>query len=687
MALYADLNRKIRVLIKEGAENAEALFPAGYDFMKEEGDADLIVCASAPPEEANAPVVFWNAPRGRNDGFCLPKEENKGREKLRAYLSAAVMTKNRREDFARHAAFVCAADDASQEALLKLLSADERLAGVGVTDRQSALDGFCCRAVVLLKDESIANADVIDFCRKMREKGVPTAAVVSSEEKKEELLETLPEAVVLGDGMDLWQIDENLAELLSPHTSMPERLFDAAKMRFYGVGRPHDMAGGMALLQRAAQNKSVGAMILLSDLYRAGAGFVRDAVLCNHWMEEAAHCALEDLPCGSVAQLRAQETAAGELTRRFSDAGRRGRAAVIAAQSQQRCERFLTEHGGDKDALALAAHSALRLSETAGDFAQQARAFARYAELESMRQCGMAFSAAQADDMLCRLDEWIAQALNAQDDSVTDALCAAALLWQRAALEQNAEDEARAALAAYCDLSGELAYRRGDWDNARRMFEECVALHGACDAPDMQRLAAAKAHLAAAQEAAKDFCGACETYAAAIELWRESFEKTADPSCAAELCACLYKHARSAAAGGTADAAAYLAEAMVFCENMAQKFHLADIWESLAFCYELRAAGERPSQESVAAEEHAARLWQELYDLTYEARFDARRRQATKRAKADLAAITPPTKGQLAAAHVKKTALDAVKKTKDAGSRLAAQIREKFSKRDDAPKT
>ena len=120
MALYADLNRKIRVLIKEGAENAEALFPAGYDFMKEEGDADLIVCASAPPEEANAPVVFWNAPRGRNDGFCLPKEENKGREKLRAYLSAAVMTKNRREDFARHAAFVCAADDASQEALLKI---------------------------------------------------------------------------------------------------------------------------------------------------------------------------------------------------------------------------------------------------------------------------------------------------------------------------------------------------------------------------------------------------------------------------------------------------------------------------------------------------------------------------------------------------------------------------------------
>ena len=92
MALYADLNRKIRVLIKEGAENAEALFPAGYDFMKEEGDADLIVCASAPPEEANAPVVFWDAPRGRNDGFCLPKEENKGREKLRAYLSAAVMT-------------------------------------------------------------------------------------------------------------------------------------------------------------------------------------------------------------------------------------------------------------------------------------------------------------------------------------------------------------------------------------------------------------------------------------------------------------------------------------------------------------------------------------------------------------------------------------------------------------------
>ena len=43
MALYADLNRKIRVLIKEGAENAEALFPAGYDFMKEEKNTIALV--------------------------------------------------------------------------------------------------------------------------------------------------------------------------------------------------------------------------------------------------------------------------------------------------------------------------------------------------------------------------------------------------------------------------------------------------------------------------------------------------------------------------------------------------------------------------------------------------------------------------------------------------------------------
>ena len=686
MALYTDLNRKIRALIEEGAENAEALFPAGYEFEREADDADLIVCAAAPPENANAPVVFLDAPRGRSDGFYLPKEENKAREKLRGYLSAAVMTKKQREDFARHAAFVCAANEASQEAILKLLAADDTLIGVGVMDRQSALDGFCCRAVVLLADESASDADTIDFCRQMREKGVPTAAVVSSEAKKEELLEKLPEAILLGDGMDLWQIDENLAALLSSYTSMPERLFDAAKMRFYGVGRPRDMAGGMALLQRAAQNKSVGAMLLLSDLYRAGAGFPRDAVLCDHWMEEAAHCALEDLPCDNAAQLRAQENAARELTKRFSDAGRNGRAAVIAAQSQQRCERFLAAHEGDADAQEIAAQSALRLSGTAGDFAQQASAFARYAELEYACQCDLAFSEAQADDMLCRLDEWIAQALNAQDDPAADELCGAALLWQRAALEHKTDDETRTALAAYCDLSGELAYRRGDWETARQMFEECVELYGACDTPDTQRLAAAKSHLAAAQETSQEYDKACETYADAIELWQNAFERTADPSCAAEFCACLYKRARSAAAGKTADADALLSEALSSCEDMAQRFHLADIWESLALSYELRAAGERPSDESVADEEHAARLWQELYDLTYEARFDANRRAAAKRAKTDLAAITPPTKRRLAAEHVKQTALDAAKKTRDAGGRLAAQLREKFSKKNDATK-
>ena len=652
---FARIQRNRTVCIDGDAQlraRVDKMLDASFERIdcKKLAQADLRICdggQTLSQADMDMPVVMLDDNK-KEDGFAyVPADEADFAE----YLKFAVADEDKRRALMQHTPFVAVISRKDEDVLqlVQILQTQQSLVGVGVIAAAADAWKNCSAAVMFVDDQTLADALCRSACDAAKQAGIPVAAILDSTVTREQVQSVFSGITCFCDGYDLWAAAGVLQQMLHIDQLDAQSLYEGALLCLYGFGRPRDIAQSMQLLSRAAQMRHVGALICLADCGRYRIGCAYDAQMCNRLLEEAARILAEAVMCTTFKQLRQTLRDADVLMQHFIRQDKFIRARMLAVRTLEICDTYL-QHAHDPQAIQICQDHAHRIWTFAcerDDFALTVQSFCRYAHwcFARIDTC----TPAQVEWILSQLDALTQQAIEQQDHALMRLCTDTALLWQEFQTNQTDTVHTRAALIGYLDLRGELDFMDGDYAAARTAFSRCVAL---CQRQDMQQIQTMRT-LAKAFARLGDVCchqsdaqGACQAFEQAMSLWERVLEQQSDAQTVVALCQAIQKHACSAVQAEKEDALQIADDALQRIEPMTQHSTSALVWQSCAYVYGARAKLQSPSRQSVADYQHAARLWRELYELTYEENFRTEEKQAMRCAKADLQAITPPTRTQ-----------------------------------------
>ncbi len=668
---FSNLNREIYAYIDPNCsldEHKRAVLGELVSFTVTRQDADILVFDSVPEDynvAEDVPLLCLADEEG-TDACFVP--ENWTKEELCAYLDCAAAGKSTRDALQEKTAFIAAvaSDDVLFcEMLCDILRDRQNLGCVGITTMAHVENA---RILVVYLDEALAgDMEAKAACQAQK---LPVLVVLAKGMTRAQAKDFCPDAFDICDLYDVWQIQESLHRMLN--LGDEDMGFYAGLLTLFGIGRHRDVAHGMRSIKRSAQMGDEKALLFLSLCRRYAVGCKKNTIKSGQRMAQAAQSLLDEKKERTAEDIQRLAILSKFISDDLLAQGNFQRARRIAAQAHRLCEEYVQQHEDAQslDACAQAALQAACLAQDEGDTQAYVTLYLQYADFSfraKQGQQGASFTREKCDEVLGSLDT-IAQYLLADADQKDAALkcIEIGINWQQYVFDTWQDDAARAALAAYLEQRGQLYLQASD-ARAVEDFTTCIELcRDYAAAENAARFEAnCYLNLGCAHFACEQYEASFETLQTAKALWEKRYEASGDADSASALCTSLQCLAKTAVAMQHESAIDLCNEAVERCEEFANLFQCAPVWESLAYSYGVRAKFFSPSPLSVEDYKKEASIWHQLHVLTYEPFYEEAQKAALTAAKADEKTFAPPTPWQKLTEKLRGSAKVLKKKKED----------------------